>query len=687
MPGGKPAAAVAEVGDLAWAGHHARAIELATTALAAAGANAALKLDLVDLRAESFVALGELERAAADAATMLDIARAARKPALRAQALNRMVLVQMRKGEGPPAVRTAEAALKAARRSKQGTLEAMSLLRLAEAQFRVNASAPAAQNAKRASALFAAAGQPANQGRALWALTAAVSNQGRAAAADKAAGEALALGRRSGDLYGVGNALNMLTFNEPDIATRLRLLTQSLAAFEAAGYLERQGVIINNLGVSYIHLGLSRRARRLLQKARDIYHRTSAQGGLHTNTRLLVEAELQMGHLEAARTYLDEAAAILATRKDARYFGWELVLRGRLAYLDDDAPTALRHCQRAADVFRRAGLDAFECNALAELARVHLAMRNAGVALVATRRAIEMHRAHGLAAIQGMVPAMVWWEHSRALAANGDARAARQALATAYGQMRKGIAGLSDDGLRRNYLNKIPWNREIIGAWLDDARKRRLAPSRRAAHLGGEASLREPFERLVDTGLRLNELRSTAELHEFLIDEATELSGAERVLLVLDAPGRPAAHRLARAARGRCARAAGRHHADAHGCAPCAGGEPHARPRRRARARAALAHRRPADRAARAAGLPVRRSRRRVWPVSRHRPRPAGHARRAGRRGARQRALGAGTGSQGGRAHGRAGGVERAHRAARRGARHRQHRLAAALRASSTRTH
>ena len=52
----------------------------------------------------------------------------------------------------------------------------------------------------------------------------------------------------------------------------------------------------------------------------------------------------------------------------------------------------------------------------------------------------------------------------------------------------------------------------------------------------GEANLREPFERLVDTGLRLNELRSAAELHEFLIDEATELSGAERVLLVLETP-------------------------------------------------------------------------------------------------------------------------------------------------------
>ena len=34
----------------------------------------------------------------------------------------------------------------------------------------------------------------------------------------------------------------------------------------------------------------------------------------------------------------------------------------------------------------------------------------------------------------------------------------------------------------------------------------------------------------------MNELRSAADLHEFLVDEVTELSGAERVLLVLDTP-------------------------------------------------------------------------------------------------------------------------------------------------------
>ena len=59
---------VDEIGDLAWAGQHAQAIERATAALATTGANTALKLDLLDLRAESLVALGDTERAGADAA-------------------------------------------------------------------------------------------------------------------------------------------------------------------------------------------------------------------------------------------------------------------------------------------------------------------------------------------------------------------------------------------------------------------------------------------------------------------------------------------------------------------------------------------------------------------------------------------------------------------------------------------
>jgi len=50
--------------------------------------------------------------------------------------------------------------------------------------------------------------------------------------------------------------------------------------------------------------------------------------------------------------------------------------------------------------------------------------------------------------------------------------------------------------------------------------------------------VREPFKRLADTGLRLNALRTAGEIRGFLVEEATELSGGERVLLVLERDGR-----------------------------------------------------------------------------------------------------------------------------------------------------
>ena len=66
--------------------------------------------------------------------------------------------------------------------------------------------------------------------------------------------------------------------------------------------------------------------------------------------------------------------------------------------------------------------------------------------------------------------------------------------------------------------------------------KRKPDSRRRPRRASGAADLRPPYERLVDTGLRLNALRSAEELHASLIDAATELLRAERVLLVLETP-------------------------------------------------------------------------------------------------------------------------------------------------------
>jgi len=531
----EPASTAERVSDLAWAGQHAQAIELATTTLEETGLSVASRLDLLDRRAESFIAQGDLDRASADAVAMVEVAGRARTPALKAQAHNRLALVSMRSGDFKAAVASATAALKAARQSKQLALEAMSLFRLGEAQSRNRMDYElGAKNATRAAELFHALGRPADEGRAQWVVAIARSDQGRAAESAKAAGAALALCRRAGDLYGDGNALNLLIFNEPDFATRLKLLNQALADFEAAGYVERQGVITGNLGVAYSRLGLYRRARRLLLKAIGIRRGTGARASRGTILGELAEAELAMGCLDNARHYIAEMAGIAEAGGDYLVAAIAPIAQGRLALHEAEAAVALRHFERAEQLTRGGELVSLEINALTGIGQASLALKKTRPALAATRRAAELHRAHDLAFLDGMSPTLLWWLHSSALQANKQPAAAREALETAYQLMRKGIVNLSDEGLRRNYLNKIEQHREIVQAWIKDARKRRLSVERRTGHLAGEANLREPFERLVDTGLRLNELRSADELHEFLIDEATELTGAERVLLVLE---------------------------------------------------------------------------------------------------------------------------------------------------------
>src|SRR5438046_3956313 len=106
--------AIAKARDLARGGQHRKVIEHCSHTLGttrrATGSIAAEQMQLLDLRAESYVALGSLDLAAQDAATTLELARAAKSSALKAQALTCKAAVQMRQGELKLAVATASSA-------------------------------------------------------------------------------------------------------------------------------------------------------------------------------------------------------------------------------------------------------------------------------------------------------------------------------------------------------------------------------------------------------------------------------------------------------------------------------------------------------------------------------------------------------------------------------------------------
>ncbi len=120
-------------------GRYDQAIAIIDQILSRDVADIATRLDLLDTRAESHIARGDLDAAARDTAEMLKLAHAEDKPAFAAQALNRQTLLQMRQGALPEAFASAAAALKAVQQSDQPSLNPSSLSGISEALERANA--------------------------------------------------------------------------------------------------------------------------------------------------------------------------------------------------------------------------------------------------------------------------------------------------------------------------------------------------------------------------------------------------------------------------------------------------------------------------------------------------------------------------------------------------------------------
>ncbi|MCB2021996.1 MAG: GAF domain-containing protein, partial [Burkholderiaceae bacterium] len=532
LSAGQVASALQDARALAWAGQQEAAVEACTRALAAAAP--AQRMALLEQRAESLAALGRTQDAEADAAAML--ALATEHPAqvdLMLIALDSQAAVLIRQGRLQAALKAAAEAVERTHAASGDAQRAQALVRLAEVQFRTLDNADAIANAQRAIAIFDALGDTLRLGRAYWVLAFAHSRQSDATPSREAALRALTLARESGDALGQGNALNVLSFTVQDLAERIAYTQQAIAAFERCGHLFGRGMAIGNLCLALAELGLYRRAYRQGQELLDLCRDTGARLNLTLQQGGMLGWLIAQGELDTARAIWPEYEALVTEVNEPLTRAHRAMYASELAYASGDTKAAVRHLkaaltapatEKAAD--RRVGLTA--------LARALLADGQAAAALEATEEATRLHRAQGLGRADLGRSQEIWWRHAQALAANDRAEDAWTALQQAHALLLEGVRNVRDEGLRRSYLNKVETNREIVFAWLRESGTRKLPKAERLAHLRIESTLTEPFKRLVDTGTRLNQLRGSAELQDFLIDEITELSGAERVLLVLD---------------------------------------------------------------------------------------------------------------------------------------------------------
>lgn len=528
---------VAQVRALAWSGQHAPAIDLATQTLAT-DLPVDVRVTMLDLRAESHVAQGRLDLAMHDAQTMLELAQThpGDDEARRVQALNRLALVQMRLGDLDGALQSATAAVQAHHATP--ILRAESYFRLAEAQFRTQRNEAAVESAQQAIDLYLAHNDLVGAGRAYWTLANAYSRAGSPDKFTEAARASLNYSQQTGDNYGLGNALNTITVFETDIVHVMQMRQQAIQAFEKAGYLERLQVPKGNLSLTYQELGMYTRSLRLQLEVVSANRKMNSKVGLVYALGNTVATQIVLGEIAAAWVVQQELERLIANLGDPSMESQSQSNLAELHLAAGDTQAAVRHQEAALQISEHHHVAVIP--SLAELSRMCLANGEVVRALALTTRATDLHRAEGFAQQDSYTSQLIWWRHTQALLANHKEQEAHESLERAYGYLLDSIQSIRDEGLRRNALNKVETNRDIVQHWVQHVgRGQGDATGRPYPHLNIESNLREPFQRLADTGLRLNALKTASAIQTFLVEEATELSGGERVMLVLENNGQP----------------------------------------------------------------------------------------------------------------------------------------------------
>jgi tetratricopeptide (TPR) repeat protein len=303
-------------------------------------------------------------------------------------------------------------------------------------------------------------------------------NVGQPEKAAEYAKQALILARQIKDPLSEANVLSNLTALTADHSRSRDYYEQALRIFETLGLPERLAMINNNLSLFYWGLGLFNRARVYAEKAVRFAQESQANFILANALDALGRSYLGNGMLDQARAAFEEGlqrtAEIGARREESAYqFGL-----GMLSLEVGQADQALDWFLKAFKNSREIGLVLDLQTPLAWAGSACLAAGRVQQALDYTAQAVKDFNDQ----LQHEYPsnAIWWWRYqalrsaieNRTQGVQGDPEEAWGAIERAFELTLNPIAELSDEGLRRNYMNKVPINRSITLEWARQAFKR-----------------------------------------------------------------------------------------------------------------------------------------------------------------------------------------------------------------------
>jgi tetratricopeptide (TPR) repeat protein len=367
------------------------------------------------------------------------------------------------------ALQQAETELLRIRQSSEPGLEAGILARMSFIFGFLSNYARSQECGERALQLYREQEDLGGQSDVLRNLSSNYSKLGQVLLAQTFGEQSLEIARLSGDRSRESKSLNSLAITSPDYARQRDYEEQAQTILESIGALDQQMFMLNNLGSVYAALGLYSRARDYLERSINHSRKVNWQSQLSYSLDSLVRVLFYQGDLDRARQLAQEGEILAKELGDPTIIAIYWLDLGRIAYLDGNLPEARDFLIKAMQLLESVN-SSERVNPMGWLGLTYLALGDLQNALSITKQAEEALRALGNVFFE-FPPQEAWWSRYLVLSARdtqvtsqgqGISEEAWDALDNARSVMLIGIVNLSDEGLRRNYLNKVSINRQII---------------------------------------------------------------------------------------------------------------------------------------------------------------------------------------------------------------------------------
>ncbi len=503
--------------------------------------------------------LGSFVEQQADLDGMKRLAEALNDIPRQIQTIISQVTLQITLGNYAVARQTAETGLKLALSLQTGncSLQAGCLTSLGVALNKSGDFENSLSSHKEALHIYRELGEAKGEALSLRCLADCLKDMGQSVLAQEYAEQSCALYHTIGEQSGQAHCFNILGIVTSDLAQARIYYEQSLLIFQTVGDYAWQANLYNNLGLVYWRMGLYGKARDYLEQAvqtvRDIRGHSSLASFLESLGRIYIE----LGKYDEAQHVLTEGCDLSREIGDRLSESMYLMMLGRVALAGGKLEKARDLIQLARDMQRSMGTPGYLVTSLAWLGAVFLKMGDYKSARLFSEQAIAQLELTGR--VSEYPSQDVWWFHYQILKSE-LLRAARnfdptmhmedlvldepawKCLRNARDSMLAGIATLSDNGLRRNYLNKVKFNREILFEWALFSVKRlemgdfpkpleELGPEPETEFSTESVHTHVRLKRLLDISLQMNATLNPDTLLDFVIDNVIELSGAERGFL------------------------------------------------------------------------------------------------------------------------------------------------------------